>query len=198
MTMTKQNWLLVGLVLIGGIALWLMYAPNQGAKWESYITAAQQAYQQADYAEAEKQLEAALTEAEAFGPDDVRLATSLNNLAELYRIQGKYAEAEPLNKRSLVIDEKALGPEHPAVATSLNNLALIYDAQGRYGEAEPLYKRALAIWEKALGPEHPDVATSLENYADLLRKTGRVSEAKEMEARAKAIRAKYAKENPAE
>ena len=59
MTTTKQNWLLVGLVLIGGIALWLMSAPNQGAKWESYITAAQQAYQQADYAEAEKRLEAA-------------------------------------------------------------------------------------------------------------------------------------------
>ncbi len=84
MTTTKQNWLLVGLVLIGGIALWLMYAPNQGAKWESYIAAAQQAYQQADYAEAEKQLEAALKEAEAFGPDDVRLATSLNNLALIY------------------------------------------------------------------------------------------------------------------
>ena len=48
MTTTKQNWLLVGLVLIGGIALWLIYAPNQGAKWESYITAAQQAYRQAD------------------------------------------------------------------------------------------------------------------------------------------------------
>ena len=39
---------MVGLVLIGGIALWLIYAPNQGAKWESYSTAAQQAYRQAD------------------------------------------------------------------------------------------------------------------------------------------------------
>ena len=85
-----------------------MYAPNQGAEWESYITAAQQAYQQADYAEAEKQLEAALKEAEAFGPDDVRLATSLNNLALLYKAQGRYAEAEPLYKRALAINEKAI------------------------------------------------------------------------------------------
>ena len=114
-------------------------------------------------------------------------------MAELYRIQGKHVEAEPLNDRSLAIDEKALGSEHPAVATTLNNLALVFDAQGRYGEAEPLYKRALAIWETALGPEHPDVATKLENYADFLRKTGRISDEKEMEARAKAIRAKYAK-----
>ena len=123
MTTTEQNWLLVGLVTIGGIALWLMYAPDQGAKWESYITAAQQAYQQAEYAEAEKQLEAALKETEAFGLDDVRLATSLNNLAALYHAQGKYAEAEPLYQRALAIREKAFGPEHPDVATSLNNLA---------------------------------------------------------------------------
>ena len=86
------------------------------------------------------------------------MAASLNNLAEIYRKQGKYAQAEPLYKRSLAIMEKALGPEHPSVATSLNNLALLYQAQGKYAEAEPLYKRALAIVEKALGPEHPDVA----------------------------------------
>ncbi len=53
------------------------------------------------------------------------MAVSLNNLAERDRAQGKYAEAEPLNKRALAIMEKALGPEHPGVATSLNNLALL-------------------------------------------------------------------------
>jgi tetratricopeptide (TPR) repeat protein len=97
---------------------------------------------------------------------DIRLAlhdepaaaepTLLNNLADLYRAQGRYAEAEPLYKRSLAIRETALGPGHPDVATSLNNLADLYRAQGRYAEAEPLYKRALAIREKALGPDHPE------------------------------------------
>ncbi len=65
------------------------------------------------------------------------------------------------------------------------------------GEAAPLYKRALAIREKALGAEHPHVAASLENYSALLRETGRGSEAVKLEARARAIRAKRAKENPA-
>ncbi len=83
------------------------------------------------------------------------------------------------------------------MATSLNNLAMLYQAQGRYAEAEPLYKRSLAIGEKALGPEHPNVAGSLENYSVLLSETGRGSEAVKLEARAKAIRAKRAKENPA-
>ena len=62
----------------------------------------------------------------------------LNNLALLYRDQGRYAEAEPYYKRSLAISEKALGSEHPDVGTSLNNLAALYANQGRYAEAEPL------------------------------------------------------------
>ena len=105
------------------------------------------------------------------------MATSLNNLALLYRAQGQYEKAAPLHERALAIWEQALGPEHPHVATSLNNLALLYDNQGQYGKAEPLYERALAIREKALGPEHPDVATSLNNLAGLLRATNRLSEA---------------------
>ncbi len=97
------------------------------------------------------------------------VARSLNNLAELYRAQGKYAEAEPLYRRALRIDEKTLGPVHLDLAIDLNNLAELYHDQGKYAEAEPFYQRALAIGEKVLGPEHPNVAASLENYATLLR-----------------------------
>ena len=148
MTTTKLKWLLVGLALIGGIALWLMYAPNQGAKWAGYITAGQQAYQHADYAEAEKQFEAALKEAEAFGPDDVRLATSLNELGLVYRAQGKYAEAEPLFKRALAILDRALGPKHPDVALVLKNYAALLRKTGHSGEATMMGLRAKAIRAK--------------------------------------------------
>ena len=88
-------------------------------------------------------------------PDHPDVATSLNNLALLYKTQGDYAKAEPLYKRSLSIKEKALGPNHPSVATSLNNLAALYKTQGDYAKAEPLYKRSLSIKEKALGPQPP-------------------------------------------
>ena len=53
---------------------------------------------------------------------------------------GRYAQAEPLLKRSLQIRETKLGPDHPDVATTLNNLALLYKKTGRYAEAEPLYQ----------------------------------------------------------
>jgi tetratricopeptide (TPR) repeat protein len=73
------------------------------------------------------------------------VATTLNNLAGLYRTQGEYAKAEPLYKRSLAIWEKALGPDHPDVATILENLAALYRDTKRYRKAEPLEQRAARI-----------------------------------------------------
>ncbi len=105
------------------------------------------------------------------------MSPQLNNLAALYHAQGRYAEVEPLYKRSLGIREKVLGPNHPDVATALNNLAALYQAQGRYAEAAPLIKRALAISEKTLGPDHRDVATKLNNLALLYNAEGRYAEA---------------------
>jgi tetratricopeptide (TPR) repeat protein len=72
----------------------------------------------------------------------VEEAAQLNQKAlQLYE-QGRYADAEPLYKRSLAISEKALGPDHPEVAFSMNDLAEVYEKQGRYADAEPLYERA--------------------------------------------------------
>ncbi len=43
--------------------------------------------------------EAALNLTKAFGPNDPRLATTLNNLALFYAAQGRFAGAEPFGKR---------------------------------------------------------------------------------------------------
>ncbi len=126
----------------------------------------------------------------ALGPDHPDVATSLNNLAQLYSSQGRYAEAEPLYRRSHGIREKALGPDQPEVATSLNDLASLYKSQGRYAEAEPLYKRSLALRQKALGPDHPDVGTSLNNLAVLYESQGRYAEAEPLYKRSLALREK--------
>ena len=106
--MNKTKWLLVGLL---GLALAVgAYRFFLGGPWDRHIAAGSVAYEQGDYAKAEEEWMAALAEAEAFGPADTRLATSLNNLALLYHFQRKYAEAEPLYERALAIDEKTLGP----------------------------------------------------------------------------------------
>lgn len=180
-------------LLLGGVLLILIVAPacSNGKNWERHNQAGKYAFDRGDYAEAEKQWLAARADAEKLGVQDARLAATLSNLAELYRNQGKYPEADELNRRALEIWGKNLDkPDDPNVAQALNSLALTYGAQGRYSEAEPIFKRSLAIREKVLGPEHPAVAESLENYSALLRKLNRESEAAAMEERAKAIRAK--------
>ena len=77
------------------------------------------------------------------------MAVSLNKLAELYKTQGHYAQAEPLYQRSLAIKEKTLGPEHSGVAQSLENYAALLRQTARSEEAERLEVRAKAIRAKS-------------------------------------------------
>jgi CHAT domain-containing protein/Flp pilus assembly protein TadD len=132
----------------------------------------------------------------ALGPDHLDVALVLNNLAWLYGVQGRYAQAEPLYQRSLAIREKVLGRYHPDVAQSLNNLAELYRKQDRYADAEPLYQRALAIWEKALGPHNPNVATALNNLALLYDTQGRYTDTEPLYQRALAIEEKARPDHP--
>jgi tetratricopeptide (TPR) repeat protein len=160
--------------------LWPVFLIAHEARWEQHMRAGAAAYQRGDDEEAVEQTKAALKEAEDFGEQDPRLATTLNNLATLYESLGRHGKAEPLYKRSLAIAEKALRPEHPDLAAILNNLAELYQAQGRIGEAEPLFKRALAIWAQALRPEHPYVDIALNNLAALYRAQGRNEDAERL------------------
>ena len=82
------------------------------------------------------------------GPDHPDVATSVNNLAQLYRTQGRYAEAERLFKRALTINEKALGPAHPNVAMSLINYAGLLRKTGREDLGAVMELRAKAIRAK--------------------------------------------------
>jgi tetratricopeptide (TPR) repeat protein len=108
------------------------------------------------------------------------IATSLNNLAVLYKNQGRLQEAEPLYQEALAIYRQALPSGHPSIANSLNNLAMLYKNQGRLDEAEPLLKEALAIRRQALPSGHPDIATSLNNLAGLYKAQGRLQEAEQL------------------
>jgi tetratricopeptide (TPR) repeat protein len=79
---------------------------------------------------------------------------SLNGLATLRRLQGRYAEAEPLIRRALNLAEKSFPAADLEIASTLNSLGVLYKYQNRFAEAERQYRRALGIMEMALGPEH--------------------------------------------
>ena len=124
-------------------------------------------------------------------------ASLFDRLATLLQQKARYAEAEPLFRRALAIDEASYGPDRPEVATDLNKLASLLYATNRLGEAEPLFRRALAIDEASYGPDHPTVATCLNNLAGLLRATNRLGEAEPVFRRALAIdEASYGADHP--
>jgi tetratricopeptide (TPR) repeat protein len=57
------------------------------------------------------------------------VALSLNNLAALYKSQGRYPEAEPLFLQALAIAEQALGENHPNTVKSRENLQRLRQQQ---------------------------------------------------------------------
>jgi tetratricopeptide (TPR) repeat protein len=145
---------------------------------------------QSAFVDAEKWYAQALEVAEQrFGEDHWTLAAILNNLAELYRLQGYFSQAEPLYIQALEIAQGQPGIEDEDLLTTiLNNLAVFYCYKGRYDEAEPLYMRVLETFEQQLGSEHLDVANSLNNLAGLYYSCGRYSEAEPLYWRSLAIR----------
>jgi len=127
-------------------------------------------YQLARWKEATVQLQAALTEAENLS-DPSLLAEAQNNLAALFLATNRLAEAEPLMRRALEIDEDSFGSNHPDVARDLHNLALLLQATNRLAEAEPLTRRAALIilqFTKNTGHPHPKLELALNNYLHLL------------------------------
>jgi Tetratricopeptide repeat len=61
----------------------------------------------------------------------------LNNLAALYRAQGKYAEAEPLYVRALNLEQQ-MGPAHPDTLIARGNYEALLRVMGRDAGARAL------------------------------------------------------------
>ena len=152
---------------VGGGFVLLKETTAEEDRWRSQHDAAVSALQQGRYSEAASLFLVAVQQAEKLGTQDVRLAESLNGLAQVYRYQQNHAEAEPRARQSLTILEHALGPSHVGVIPSLVNLAGITGATGRYAEAEQVYRRILSVrWGAPGGGIGADQV--LENFAEVL------------------------------
>ena len=93
------------------------------------------------------------------GPDNLDVASVVNNLAEL--VVGQILR-RAANVPAHIEDQRAgvYGPDHPEVAINLNNLGLYYANLGQFSKALPLFQRPADIRDDSLGPEHPLTAHS--------------------------------------
>ena len=110
-------------------------------------------------------------------PNSNGLAETFTNLADVYKAQGKYADAEAPLRRALQIREKNSGEDSAPVVLALNNLAAVLNSEGKFPDAEPLFRRAITIQQKLLGADNPKLAGPLSNLASLYADQGQYAEA---------------------
>ena len=153
---------------VGGTFVLLKRTTDDEDVWRLRHDTAQAALQQGRYPEAVSLFDAAVERAGTFGPNDIRLAESLNGLAQAYRYRENYADAEPKARRSLAILETTLGNDHEGLLPSLISVAGIIQGTGKYAEAEQFYRRILAIRWGTPGTGSEPARKTLENFAEVL------------------------------
>ncbi|MDE5088263.1 MAG: tetratricopeptide repeat protein, partial [Trichodesmium sp. St16_bin2-tuft] len=73
-------------------------------------------------------------------PEDHRsIARNFNNLANLYRAQGKYEAAEPLLLQAIEICQLSLGEEHPNTQTVLENYQIFLNEKNESKQNQDKY-----------------------------------------------------------
>ena len=97
------------------------------------------------------------------GPDDALLtASALNNLAPVYRAEGRWRKAVDAVLGAVRIRSIAFGLE-PRTATSIQNLGLALSGLGLLEDAAGCYFAAAAIFAATHGPAHPRTHQARQN-----------------------------------
>lgn len=112
--------------------------------------------------------------------DPVRLAAT-HNLASALCDDGKYAEAEQMQRAVLAVRHRVLGAEHPDTLTTARNLASCFFEQKKYAEAASMMRGVLAVQQGLLGEDHPETLATARCLAKFVRKQEKHAEADEIE-----------------
>jgi tetratricopeptide (TPR) repeat protein len=122
--------------------LLLQRLSTEEANWIVSNEAGVQAFEKERYDEAAQSFRQAVQHAEKLTPVDYRLEESLHGLAESYRLQKKYSEAEPIYRRYLAVHWG--GPSAPEVLDRFSALlALAYFRDAQFTEALRKFEQAL-------------------------------------------------------
>jgi len=74
--------------------------------------------------------------------------TALSDLGLVFQLQGKYNEAEEIDRRALAGRGKMLGMEHPDTLSILSSLGLLLRYQGIYQAAREISQRDQQKWKR--------------------------------------------------
>jgi tetratricopeptide (TPR) repeat protein len=120
--------------------------------------------------------------------DNLAVAATLTNLAELQRLEGRLDEAEESARRALSIRDQHPGQDPGGIAETLNNLGAILAERRDFNAAAAQYRRALSICDGTAAKKLPVVGAILHNLGIAEYKLGRTAEAESALQRALQVR----------
>lgn len=134
-------------------------------RWHAYLQLGLRAYADRRYDESGRYFELALKETTGFGQRDPRRTRTLVLLAETYKAQRRYADAERIFGEALIIDEMLFAADHPQVIRDLRGIADLYYRRGDYAKSEGYFDRLVEASESRYGANHPMTAMALNDLA---------------------------------
>ncbi|MDP3919339.1 MAG: tetratricopeptide repeat protein [Candidatus Omnitrophota bacterium] len=148
-------------------------AEESSASWDALMQEVGVLYREGNYELAFERAKQALDLArELYGEEHENVATSLHNLAEIYRIREEMDDAKDLYRRAIALYEKIFGVNSARLTAPLNNLAYIHVMLGENEEAEAMLDRVLEIGFRTLGWTHPRMLTYAQNAASYFASQG--------------------------
>jgi serine/threonine protein kinase/tetratricopeptide (TPR) repeat protein len=174
-------------------ALWreaLRYGPRLPAKYRAMgivpkTFLAQLYLDRGDVEAADGLASGALDELRALG-NPFALTQVLIDVGNIRRLQGRFAEAEPLIQEGTRLYAQAQGDDHPNVSFGLARLATTYYDEGRYDLAEREARKALKIAKNVAEGSHYYAGACL-TLGLILDRTGRSQEAESLLREAVAV-----------
>jgi serine/threonine protein kinase/Tfp pilus assembly protein PilF len=134
-------------------------------------------YRQNRFADAKELYNRGLDILETTSAPATDVSALLDDLAQVYVSEQKWALAKQTYERALEVDRRVLGDDHPRVAMRLNNLAVVAQNIDDLKLAESLFRDAIRRDERAYGDQHPETGLARGNYGLLLWREGRLAEA---------------------
>jgi len=108
------------------------------------------------------------------------LLTGKHFLAFAVLSEGRYDEADEIERGVLAAMRRSLSAEHAETILAMNLMANIDKERGNLPEAEKLYREAMTTSRRVLGPQNQITLVATSNLASVLRDEGNRVEAEQM------------------
>jgi CHAT domain-containing protein len=108
-------------------------------------------------------LRATKTAEKVYGAESELTAASLDTLASVYRLQGKWDDAQALFEKAIKLSEEKHGPSHRETATGLLNLAVLHADREDFQQAATTTERVLKIYKAQKPQDAMDIAAASTN-----------------------------------